>query len=245
MHRDVILVVVVVVFCAGASSTNISKYEQLPSEIWHRFEKSLQNNYDSDVLNAIHALNMTIQKFHEFQRRSEYVESRDAMINSRIGVFLFTRYCGPGARIFNRIFKTDERTYTNIDNCCRMHDECPEYVLQPHDYQQYPGLDVRPQFFSRLKCSCDAEFYQCLENIETTYALTIGIGYGIFQRYCFEYEHPIMRCSEYYIGFGLRRCMAYEINYSAPKKWQWFDVLPPYLEIYNFPQFIQSAISLN
>lgn len=50
----------------------------------------------------------------------------------------------------------------------------------------------------RLKCSCDADFYRCLENIDTTYAYAIGVGYGIFQRFCFEYEHPILRCTEYY-----------------------------------------------
>lgn len=216
-----VLSVIVVCIFIGVSSTNISESEdeELPNEIFHRFEKSLQNNYDLDVWNAINALNVTVEKFHEFQRRNGHVESRDAMINSRIGVFLFTRYCGPGARIFNRFFKTDERTYASIDNCCRMHDECPDYVNSDSDYYRYPELDVRPQFFSRLnsiysiqiysvvlilihffslKCSCDAEFYQCLQSIDTTYAYSIGIGYGIFQRYCFEFEHPVMRCSEYY-----------------------------------------------
>lgn len=46
-------------------------------------------------------------------------------------------------------------------------------------------------------------------------------------------------------GFGLKRCMAYQVNYDAKKKWQWFDVLPPYLEIQSFPQFIQSAFSFS
>lgn len=39
--------------------------------------------------------------------------------------------------------------------------------------------------------------------------------------------------------------MAYEVDYDSPKRWQWFDVLPPYLEIHSFPQFIQNAFSLN
>lgn len=46
-------------------------------------------------------------------------------------------------------------------------------------------------------------------------------------------------------GFGVRRCMGYLIDYNSPKKWQWFDVLPPYLEVYSFPQIIQSIFSLN
>lgn len=145
MYR-IILSVVLIVF--NQVTANISEFNE--NEILHRFEKSLSKNYDADVWNALNALNLTMQRFNEFQKRSENFESRDAMINSRIGVFLFTRYCGPGARLFNRIFKTDERTYASVDSCCRLHDECPDYVLQPHDYERYPELDVRPQFFSRF-----------------------------------------------------------------------------------------------
>lgn len=151
----VILSAVLVIL--GQTLANISRYEELPHEILYRYEKSLAKSYDSDVWNAIQALNATLQKFNDFQSQSEELESRDAMINSRIGVFLFTRYCGPGARLLNRIFKTDERTYSNIDNCCRKHDECPHYVLQPNDYQRYPELDERPQFFSRCAMFCFEE----------------------------------------------------------------------------------------
>lgn len=120
MYRMVVSIVFIVLYQVILS---VSEFDE--NEIMHRFEKSLSNNFDLDVWNAINALNVTMQKFNEFQNRSEHIESRDAMINSRIGVFLFTRYCGPGARILNRIFKTDERTYTSIDTCCRLHDECP------------------------------------------------------------------------------------------------------------------------
>lgn len=64
--------------------------------------------------------------------------------------------------------------------------------------KKFPFLNVEISLLFRLKCSCDAAFYQCLENIDTMYAYAIGVGYGIFQRYCFEFEHPIVRCTEYY-----------------------------------------------
>lgn len=127
---------------------NIPEFEEFQNEIMFRFEKSWPNDWE--VQNALHALNVTMQKFSEFQSRNGGFESRDATINGRIGVFLFTRYCGPGARFLNKFFKTDERTYARIDNCCRMHDECPDYVLRNEDYARYPALDVRPQFFSRF-----------------------------------------------------------------------------------------------
>lgn len=129
--------------------SNVFGSAELSNEILYRFEYSLPKNSDAQVWNAIKALNTTVQRFKEFQNQNYNVESRDAMINGRIGIFLFTRYCGPGSRILNRFFKTDERTYADIDNCCRLHDECPDYVLRPEDYDKYPELDKRPQFFSR------------------------------------------------------------------------------------------------
>lgn len=128
---------------------NVFGSDELSNEIFYRFEYSSAKNSDAQVWNAIQTLNTTIQRYKEFQIQNYNVESRDAMINSRIGIFIFTRYCGPGARILNRFFKTDERTYASIDNCCRMHDECPDYVLRPEDYEKYPNLDQKPQFFSR------------------------------------------------------------------------------------------------
>lgn len=78
-----------------------------------------------------------------------FLQDSNPMYNSRIGMFLFTRYCGPGSRLWNKIFRNDKRTYAEIDSCCKMHDECPHYVEKLEDYYNYPGLDYRPQFFSR------------------------------------------------------------------------------------------------
>lgn len=150
---------VLIIITCGQVCASIREFEELPNEILFHFEKSLPKNYDLDVQNALQALNVTLQRFNEFQSRNGGFESRDAVINSRIGIFLFTRYCGPGARFLNKIFKTDERTYAKIDNCCRMHDECPDYVLRSDDYKRYPGLDVRPQFFSRSVASVNWKIF--------------------------------------------------------------------------------------
>lgn len=131
----------------GAS---VSDLEIISNEIFSRFEKSLPMKNDVHVFNAMQALNVTLQRFKEFQSRSGDFESRDAMINGRIGIFIFTRYCGPGARFLNRIPKNDKRTYASIDHCCRLHDECPDYVSRPEDYERYPELERRPQLFSRF-----------------------------------------------------------------------------------------------
>lgn len=69
--------------------------------------------------------------------------------DSRIGLFLFTRYCGPGSRIWKKFFPNGDRSYSDVDQCCKMHDECPNFVEKEEHYNQYPGLEIRPQFFSR------------------------------------------------------------------------------------------------
>lgn len=80
--------------------------------------------------------------------------------DSRLGLFLFTRYCGPGARIWQKIFPNGERTYSDIDRCCKMHDSCPNFVEKKEHYDQYPGLEIRSQFFSRFvnECAVDHTF---------------------------------------------------------------------------------------
>lgn len=133
--------------CTANSVLNV---EELSNEILSRFEKLLPKKNDVQVLQTMNILNMTLQKFSEFQHKNNEIESRDAISNARIGIFIFTRYCGPGARFLNRILSKDERTYANIDSCCRAHDECPDFVTNfPEDYENYPELDYRPQLFTR------------------------------------------------------------------------------------------------
>lgn len=147
MH-SIIIYGVVFVIC---TVVNVSNADELSNDILMRFEKLLPKQHDLQVIQTMDILNLTLQRFNEFQRENGEIESRDAMINARIGIFVFTRYCGPGARFLNRIFGRDERTYASIDNCCRAHDECPDFVSQPDDYQNYPELDYRPQLFSRYE----------------------------------------------------------------------------------------------
>lgn len=78
----------------------------------------------------------------------EQFKDESMSFDGRIGLFLFTRYCGPGARIWKTFFP-GERSYTDIDLCCKMHDECPNFVEKREHYSSYPGLEFRPQYFSR------------------------------------------------------------------------------------------------
>lgn len=71
----------------------------------------------------------------------------------RIGLFVFTQYCGPGERVWkarNGQGKIpSSTTYADLDICCKQHDECPNYISSDSDYERYIGLPHRPQAFSR------------------------------------------------------------------------------------------------
>lgn len=75
--------------------------------------------------------------------------------DGKIGIFLFTQYCGPGERVWKSISGPGKvppkaATYADIDVCCKQHDECPNYISSDGDYSRYPGLPRKSQIFSRL-----------------------------------------------------------------------------------------------
>lgn len=72
--------------------------------------------------------------------------------NRVVDIFFFTQYCGPSNRIWRQItrpFSKDRVTYADLDVCCYQHDNCENYVLDGADYDRYPGLPHRSQFFAR------------------------------------------------------------------------------------------------
>lgn len=142
-------IVILILSGASAPATAVSIAANEVNEMNVDRNDEFGRTLDFEAWNALNALNTTLRKFIEFQQTDKNIESRDAMMHGRVGFFLFTRYCGPGSRILNKIFPTDERTYANVDVCCRLHDDCPNFVTTPDDYNQYPGLEIRPQFFSR------------------------------------------------------------------------------------------------
>lgn len=114
---------------------------------------------DSDMWLALSALNLTEKNLIDF----DTIDGKEENLqNIRTTVLFFTRYCGPGSRLWNKLFKSDERTYMDVDYCCKMHDECPHYVEKFDDYNRYPGLEFRPQFFSRfIKCDIKLNGIDC------------------------------------------------------------------------------------
>lgn len=84
---------------------------------------------------------------------SEFKQA-DTLNNEKIGLFVFTQYCGPGERVWKSISGQSKlpstTTYADIDVCCKQHDECPNYIVSDSDYNKYAGLSRRSLIFARL-----------------------------------------------------------------------------------------------
>lgn len=100
---------------------------------------------ENNRLNEIYKL--TNFSENQFEQNSE-------LNNEKIGLFVFTQYCGPGERIWKTISGQEKlpnpvNTYADIDVCCKRHDECPNYIVSSSDYERYVGLPQRSQLFAR------------------------------------------------------------------------------------------------
>lgn len=61
---------------------------------------------------------------------------------------MFTNYCGPG-NWADEDGNIKENYFGNIDNCCKNHDECDDVITKQKDYENYPDLEYKKQYFTR------------------------------------------------------------------------------------------------
>ncbi|KAG8232715.1 hypothetical protein J437_LFUL013308, partial [Ladona fulva] len=127
-----------------------------------------------------------------------------------------TKWCGTGNIATS---DNDYGAYDAPDRCCKEHDHCPEF-LDPG--QSRYGL-TNSASLSRLECSCEMKFYNCLKGAGTNAANNIGMLYFSFLvNTCYKEDYPILTC--YQKGFFHRRCANYELDTTKPKVWQFFDL---------------------
>ncbi|XP_058122745.1 uncharacterized protein LOC131264462 [Anopheles coustani] len=149
------------------------------------------------------------------------------------GLKFVTNYCGPGNWSVDG--NTVQNSYfSNLDQCCKQHDECPYTIVDRSDYRRYKNLPYKPQLFTRLRCICDVDFIRCLQNIATFFSYAVAWIYTKFQSNCFDYEYPVMKCTKKRNDgiFSTDRCLTYLVNNSLDKCWQWFDL--PHLSANTF-----------
>lgn len=80
-------------------------------------------------------------------------EEFENFYNQKLGLFLFTKYCGPGDRDWKNIpnhgNRRTPRSYRGIDACCKAHDGCENYIDNSSQYNKFPGLSIKSQLFAR------------------------------------------------------------------------------------------------
>ncbi|KAL0130529.1 hypothetical protein PUN28_002275 [Cardiocondyla obscurior] len=130
-------------------------------------------------------------------------ELRDTTYESAL-IFPGTKWCGSGNVADG---PDDLGIFAMTDACCREHDNCKD-VIEPMETKH--GL-VNSAFYTRLHCSCDERFYDCLHSTEELVSAKVGFLYfSVLDTKCFREDHPIL-------------------DESQPKMYQWFDV-PTYFQ---------------
>lgn len=128
-------------------------------------------------------------------------------------IFVGTKWCGSGdvARDEN-----DIGYFYLTDNCCRVHDQCPEII---EAQESKFGLKNSGKF-TRLHCDCDEKFYKCLKRVNTLVSKQVGIFYfNVLGHQCFKEDHPIVGCKVAVKG----RCVNWINDNSKSKEYQWID----------------------
>lgn len=73
---------------------------------------------------------------------------------------MFTNYCGPG-NWADEDGNIKENYFSNIDTCCKNHDECDDVITKREDYENYPNLEYKQQYFTRYFFSnCLINYFQ-------------------------------------------------------------------------------------
>ncbi|XP_017092609.2 phospholipase A2 [Drosophila bipectinata] len=136
-----------------------------------------------------------------------------------------TKWCGPGNTASNFEDLGRER---ETDKCCRAHDHCDE-IIESHNALH--GLPTNTDWFPILKCTCEQEFINCLQAVNTMTSNTLGrIYYGTRSK-CFAMGYPTNGCKQYQTGTLRSRCILYHVEKSKPKIWQFYDM--PFYSIHK------------
>ncbi|XP_038218399.1 uncharacterized protein LOC119836992 [Zerene cesonia] len=140
------------------------------------------------------------------------------MFKDRVqAIYPGTVWCGDGRSAQAR--SGDLGLFFFTDTCCRQHDACKLYIGAG---ETRFGL-TNTGLFTRSHCSCDAKFRLCLKQTNSLVSAQIGLTYfNVLGPQCFRRAHPIVKCVRRTRITG-QKCEEYELDYTKPKMWQWFD----------------------
>ncbi|XP_013137972.1 PREDICTED: uncharacterized protein LOC106102902 [Papilio polytes] len=141
----------------------------------------------------------------------------DAFKDRVQAIYPGTVWCGDGHAAAARSGELGLFFFT--DTCCRQHDACKIYIRAGET--KY-GL-TNTGLFTRSHCSCDMKFRDCLRRTNSLVSAQIGLTYfNVLGPQCFRKAHPIVKCVRR-TRITSQKCEEYELDYTKPKMWQWFD----------------------
>ncbi|XP_045505309.1 uncharacterized protein LOC123701793 [Colias croceus] len=140
------------------------------------------------------------------------------MFKDRVqAIYPGTLWCGDGHSAQAR--SSDLGLFFFTDTCCRQHDACKLYIKAG---ETRFGL-TNTGLFTRSHCTCDTKFRECLKKTNSLVSAQIGLTYfNVLGPQCFRKAHPIVKCVRKTRLTG-QKCEEYELDYTKPKMWQWFD----------------------
>lgn len=187
--------------CRGFKESDLKYLENMwLSTIRKSNEKSLrQSKYSDDfqqLLDLLSELRTSENRWNFFQDiKSVLVQnSYEKIFGHKIG--MFTNYCGPGDTAGPRN-ETVCGLLNGVDECCKAHDSCENYIVSKNDYEVYPNLPQRTHYFTSLSCECDVNFYNCVKQTNSIIGELILAIYSVAQISCFQHEYKIERCMKY------------------------------------------------
>ncbi|XP_013165313.1 PREDICTED: uncharacterized protein LOC106116120 [Papilio xuthus] len=129
----------------------------------------------------------------------------DAFKDRVQAIYPGTVWCGDGHSAAARSGELGLFFFT--DTCCRQHDACKIYIRAGET--KY-GL-TNTGLFTRLR------------RTNSLVSAQIGLTYfNVLGPQCFRKAHPIVKCVRRTRITG-QKCEEYELDYTKPKMWQWFD----------------------
>jgi secretory phospholipase A2 len=155
----------------------------------------LQKTNNSSVLNRKESLEAYLR---EYAGKIIGDDSRSGSDDAFVKFLPLTTYCGPGnwISILNGEQPT-QKTVDEMDGCCEAHDKCTRTLRKEQDLQKYPGLSWMSSYFTRLHCSCDVDFLNCIDALQSSFlAVAVKWIYTIAQPQCFKEEFPIVNCTD-------------------------------------------------
>ncbi|CAN7979753.1 unnamed protein product [Ixodes pacificus] len=142
----------------------------------------------------------------------------------RLFIFPGTKWCGAGDVAEN---DDDLGVLRGTDMCCRAHDNSNDNIPA---LQTKHGI-TNNNLYTMTNCKDDRQFYNCLLNDKSVSSTLVRkIFFDVLSIECFSYTYP-RKCVKKNPSHNPSKCEKYELDKSAPKKWQIFS--PSHFKDYN------------